>query len=71
MTPNAGEGLKPLTNDDVLKLVAAGVGEDVVISRIQASPSAFKLEADDILALKKAGVGDRILAAMIEASKRK
>jgi hypothetical protein len=71
MASNAGGAMKPLTNEDIVKLVTAGVGEDVILPKIQATPAAFRLETDDILALKKAGVSDRIVTAMIEASKRK
>jgi hypothetical protein len=65
-----GETQKPMTNEDVIKLVDAGIGEDVIIAKVRASECRFQLEADDLVALKKAGVSDRVLAAMMEPRKK-
>lgn len=59
-----------LANEDVLKLVAAGIGEEVVIAKIERSRAAFRLGADDLIELKKNGVSDRVLVAMIKAAGR-
>lgn len=59
-----------ITNEDVLKLLAAGIGEEVVIAKIQTSRPAFRLNANDLIELKKNGVSDRVLAAMIKAAGR-
>jgi hypothetical protein len=71
--PAEGEALTgraaPMTNDDVLKLVAGGVGEEVILTKIHASNTAFALDADSILRLKNAAASDRLLAAMLEGSK--
>jgi hypothetical protein len=56
-----------LTNDDIVRLVAAGVDEATVLARITRARTAFRLQADDLWQLKQAGVSDRILAAMIKA----
>lgn len=66
----AAEKQKPMTNEDVIKLVNAGIGEDVIIAKVRASEPGFQLEADDLVALKQAGVSDRILAAMMEPRKK-
>ena len=58
-----------LTNEDVLKLVTAAIGDDVILAKIKSSPSQFQLDTDSIVALKKAGASDRVIAAMIEASR--
>jgi hypothetical protein len=57
-----------LTNQSVTTLISAGLGEQTIIAKIKASPSAFKTEASDLIALKKQGVSDAIIAAMIDAS---
>jgi hypothetical protein len=56
-----------LTNEDVVRLVTAGVDEEVVLATIARSRPAFRLDADDVLRLKQAGVSNRILEAMIKA----
>jgi len=54
-----------LTNETVLKLVKAGIGEDTIVGMVNQQPGKYGLSADDIIALKRAGVSDRIMAAMI------
>lgn len=54
-----------LTNDAIIKMVKAGLSEDIVLSSIKAQPGNFTTGADDLIALKKAGVNDKIIAAMI------
>ena len=58
-----------LSNEDVLKLLTAAIGDDVILAKIKSSPSQFQLDTDSIVALKKAGASDRVIAAMIEASR--
>jgi tetratricopeptide (TPR) repeat protein len=57
-----------LTNDAVVTMVKAGLGEDVIISKIKISPAAFDLTTNAILKLKSDGVNEGIIQAMIEAS---
>jgi hypothetical protein len=71
----AGRPAKPptqcedvLTNEDVVKLGAAGIGEDLVIAKIQGSRTAFRIGTDDLIRLKQAGVSDRVMLAMIDAA---
>ncbi len=59
-----------LTNDTVLTMVKAGLGHELIISKIKASTSAFDLSTSGILKLKGEGVDDTIIQAMIEASVR-
>lgn len=54
-----------LDNSAVIKVVKAGLGEDVVISMIQTQPGLYAKASDDLIALKAAGVSDKIIAAMI------
>lgn len=57
-----------LTNEDVVKLVSAGIGEELVLATIHGSRTAFRVGADDLIHLKTAGVSDRIMRAMIDAA---
>ena len=55
-----------LTNDLVIKLVKAGLSEDVIVSMVKSQPAKYMLGTEQVLALKKEGVPDKVLAAMIE-----
>jgi hypothetical protein len=54
---------------EVLKLVRAGVNEEVVMAYIQHSRSGFNLTADEIVQLHNEGVTDKMINAML-ANKR-
>jgi hypothetical protein len=54
-----------LNNNSILKLLQAGIGEDMIINMINSQPGKYSLGADDVIAWKKAGVSDKVLAAMI------
>lgn len=54
-----------LTNDSVIKLVKAGLSEDLIVQTVSSQPGTYALGADNIVALKKAGVSDKIIAAML------
>lgn len=57
-----------LNNDSVLALLAAGLGDEVVIAKIKTSPSSFELSTEQVIALKQKGISGPVLAAMISAS---
>lgn len=59
-----------LTNDTVVTMVKAGLGQELIISKIKTSASAFELSTSGILKLKGDGVDEKIIQAMIEASVR-
>jgi hypothetical protein len=44
-----------MNNDDVVKLVRAGLSDDIVVSTINASPGTYDTSADGLVALKTAG----------------
>jgi hypothetical protein len=62
---------EPLSNDDVIALVGAGVGPEVIIAKINASPTSFVLTTDAILQLKKAKVPDAVIKAMLDRANAK
>lgn len=55
-----------LTNDSIIKMVKAGLGDDVVLSTMKVQPGLYSTDPDGLIALKDAGVSDQIIAAMIE-----
>jgi hypothetical protein len=54
-----------LNNDSVIKLVKAGLSDDLIVSTINGSPGAYDTSADGIIALKTAGVSDKVVAAIV------
>jgi hypothetical protein len=61
----AGLGQTALTNDSIIKMAKAGLGEEVIVSTINAQPGQYATAPDDLIALKSAGVGDKVIAAMV------
>ncbi|GAB62986.1 MAG: hypothetical protein DWB56_07300 [Candidatus Jettenia sp.] len=57
-----------ITNDTILTMVKAGLGDELVITKIKTSQNQFDVSTKNILKLKNEGVGDNIIKAMLEAS---
>lgn len=57
-----------LNNDSVLALIAAGLGDEVVVAKVNTTPSNYDLSTAAVIALKEKGVSGAVLAAMITAS---
>lgn len=57
-----------LTNDSVVTLSEAGIGDEAVIAKIKSSDVKFELSTDQLIALKERGVSGSVIAAMLEAS---
>jgi hypothetical protein len=63
----AGKAAAPMTNEDVLKMVKAGLGDPVVMAAVRgAKKTAFELSADGLIELKTAGVSDSVIAVMLD-----
>jgi len=54
-----------LNNESVIKLVKAGLSDDLIISTINATPGAFDTSADGLIALKTARVSDKVVTAIV------
>src|ERR1035438_10206389 len=52
-------------NDSVVKLLKAGLSEDLIVSTINAQQGAYDTSTDGLIALKGAGVSDKIVAAIL------
>ena len=60
------EGQKPLTNDDVVQMAKLGLGDAVIIAKIEQSAAVdFRLDVPDLERLKADGVGNDVIAAML------
>ena len=59
--------VRPMSNQDVMALKAAGISDDLVIAKIKSSAGTYNLAADDIIALKQANVSDAVIQTMLSA----
>ncbi len=60
-----------LTNEQVVTMRVAGLGDEIIVLKIKSSPADFKLDVEDVIALKKAGVSDAVIRVMFEASAKR
>jgi hypothetical protein len=56
-----------LTNNDVVKMVQAQLGDSVIIAKIKSSRCEFDTSPDALISLKQAGVSNSVLQAMTES----
>ncbi|CAN5526686.1 hypothetical protein BH10ACI4_BH10ACI4_23650 [soil metagenome] len=61
---------KTLTNDSIVRMVKAGLGDDLILQTIAAQPGRYTTDADALVALKGAGVSDRIISGMVNKVRR-
>jgi hypothetical protein len=57
-----------MNNDSVIKLVKAGLSDDLIVTTINASPGTYDTSANGLIALKGAGVSDKVLSAIVVKS---
>jgi hypothetical protein len=57
-----------LNNDSVIKLVKAGLSDDLIVSTINAASGAYDTSANGLIALKQAGASDKVVAAIVMKS---
>jgi hypothetical protein len=61
----------PMSNRDVVQMLADGLANDVVIAAISANDVSFDVSPAGLLQLKKAEVGDKVVQAMLAAEGKK
>jgi hypothetical protein len=54
-----------MNNDAVIKLVKAGLSDDLIVSTVNASPGAYDTSANGLIALKTAGASDKVVTAIV------
>jgi hypothetical protein len=60
-----------LTNAEIIEMSQAGLGKELIISKIQTSNGDFEVSAKALVELKKAGVADEVITVMLGKSKAK
>lgn len=68
--PSSSSSNKPLTNDDILAMIRAGLTEETVLAAVRSAPANYNLGVQDLITLKEAGVSEKVIQAMITASSR-
>jgi hypothetical protein len=61
-------GQQTLNNDAVLKLVKAGLSDDLIVTTINASPGTYDISANGLIFLKQGGADDKVIAAIVTKS---
>ena len=59
----------PMTDDEVVRRVAAGESADAILADVQRRPPAFDVSEDMLRELRAAGVPEALLQAMIARAK--
>jgi hypothetical protein len=54
-----------LNNDAIIKMVKAGLSDDLIVTTVNSQPGTYDTSTDGLIALKGAGVSDKIVAAMV------
>jgi hypothetical protein len=54
-----------LNNDAVIKLVKAGLSDELIVSTINAEAGTYDASTDGLIALKGAGVSDKVVSAIV------
>ena len=54
-----------VTKEDIKKLAAAGISDEVILSYVRANGPVVKLSAEDVIELKQAGASEKVLGAML------
>ncbi|MGP8176115.1 MAG: DUF2846 domain-containing protein [Terracidiphilus sp.] len=57
---------KALNNDSVIKLIKAGLSDDLIVAAINGSAGTYDTSADGLIALKTAGASDKVLSAIVQ-----
>ncbi len=55
-----------LNNEAVVKMVKAGLGEDLIVNMINSQPGTYRTSTNDVIALKNQGVSDKVISAMVK-----
>jgi hypothetical protein len=62
----AAFGQEMLDNEGVVKLVKAGMSEELIANIIRQQAGSYSMGAEQLVALKEAGVSERLIQAMLE-----
>lgn len=62
---------KTLTNASIVRMVGAGLSDDLILQAIVAQPGQYSTDAEALVDLKDAGVSERVISAMINKGRKR
>jgi hypothetical protein len=62
---------KILNNGSIIRMVGAGLSDDLVLQAIAAQPGQYTTDAEALVDLKDAGVSERVISAMINKGRKR
>ena len=62
---------KSLNNASIIRMVGAGLSDDLILQAIAAQPGQYSTDADALVDLKDAGVSEHVIAAMINKGRKR
>lgn len=62
---------KTLTNASIIRMVQAGLSDDLIVQAIAAQPGQYTTDSDALIDLKDAGVSERVITAMINKGRKR
>ncbi len=63
------QNAKPLTDDDVISMVRAGLGDELTVAKIKQAPSVdLDVSAEALVRMKKAGASEAVIDAVMKRS---
>jgi hypothetical protein len=60
----------PLAQADIISMVKAGMTDEEIMRRIDATGTVFRLNSDDVMFLRKEGLSDRLVNYMLDTYTR-
>lgn len=60
-----------LTNRSIIRMVGAGLSDDLILQAIAAQPGQYTTDADALVDLKDAGVSEKVISAMINKGRKR
>ena len=60
-----------VTKEDIKKLTAAGISDEVILSYVKANGGVGRLSAEDVVELKQAGASEKLLTSVLSNSSPK
>lgn len=56
---------EPFNNESVIALSSSGIGDDVLLAKINSLPCSYDVSTEEIIRLKNSGVSNQVIAAMV------
>jgi hypothetical protein len=69
--PAAAVHPKTLTNSSIVRMVSAGLSDDLILQAIAAQPGQYATDADSLVDLRDSDVSERVITAMINKGRKR